>query len=272
MLHQHYLRHGIEIVDDQGRSLVLSQMLDRADCPLSKGIKDNLRSIKKLRDEVEHFLLGPSDSHWYGLFQACCLNFDKALCDLFGKELSLSHDLRFALQFAKPEIGHVAALMHYPLPPGIEAIDARLEEGLTEEDLASLEYRFRVVYTFDAPQGVPAHFKFVSPETDEGQEIHNILARRVAADEIYPHKPTAVVAAVREQSGQLFTSNHHTKAWKLFRVRPATNAQQPEQTDKRYCIYHRAHRDYTYSDDWVARLVEEVSDPVRFQQIKGVPG
>jgi hypothetical protein len=272
LLHEHYLREDVEIVDDQGKSLVLSKMLDRGDCPLPKGIKDNLRAIKTLRDEVEHFPLGPADTRWFSLFQACCLNFDKMICEMFGKDLSLAHDLQFALQFARPEIGHLSALMNYPVPPQIAALDARLQEGMTEEDLASLEYRFRVVYTLDAPQGVPANFKFVLPETAEGQEIHNVLARRVAADDLYPHKAKSVIDLVKEQSGQAFNSSHHTKAWKLFRVRPPSKSPQPDQTDKRYCIYHKAHRDYTYSDDWIARLVEEVSDPLRFAQIKAAPG
>lgn len=272
LLHEHYLRQDVDIVDAQGRSLVLSQMLDRGDCPLAKGVKDNLRAIKTLRDEVEHFLLGPADTRWFALFQACCLNFDKVMCEMFGKGLSLAHDLQFALQFARPEIGHLSALMNYLIPARIAALDARLAEGMSEEDLANLEYRFRVVYTLDRPQGVPLNFKFVSPETAEGQEIHNVLSRTVAADDLYPHKAKAVIDLVKEQSGQPFNSSHHTKAWKLFRVRPPSKSLQPDQTDKRYCIYHRAHRDYTYSDEWVARLVEEVSDPLRFAQIKAAPG
>lgn len=191
---------------------------------------------------------------------------------MFGKDLSLAHDLQFALQFARPEIGRLSASMNYPVPPRIAALDARLQEGMTEEDLASLEYRFRVVYTLDAPQGSPANFKFVSPDTEEGREIHNVLAKKVVADDLHPYKPTAVIDAVRAQTGQPFTSSHHTKAWKLFRVRPPTKAAQPDQTYKRYCIYHKAHRDYTYSDDWIARLVEEVSDPLRFEQIRTAPG
>ena len=60
-------------------------------------MKRNLKAFKEIRDAVEHKLLGKSDGTWLPLFQACCLNFDKAICDLFGDELSLQNDLAFAL-------------------------------------------------------------------------------------------------------------------------------------------------------------------------------
>lgn len=40
LLHEFYLREGAQIIQDDGRSLLLSQMIAREDCPLSQGIKD----------------------------------------------------------------------------------------------------------------------------------------------------------------------------------------------------------------------------------------
>lgn len=74
LLHEFYLRKGVEIVGSDGNALLLSQMLRRADCPLTKGITNNLESMKRIRDTVEHQLLGRSDAKWLSLFQACCLN------------------------------------------------------------------------------------------------------------------------------------------------------------------------------------------------------
>jgi Protein of unknown function (DUF3644) len=270
LLHEYYDRKGVPLVHE-GRSMVLSQMLDRHDCPLNKGVKDNLRSIKILRDQVEHLLLGPADTKWYSLFQACCLNYDKAICELFGPLLTLSHDLSFALQFAKPDISHLATLMEYPLPARIEAVDARITAGLTDEDLRNIEYQFKVVYTLDSASKSQANVHFINPGSETGIEIHNVLAKKVSSDELYPLRVTEVVSRVQVASELPFTTNLHQRAWKLFRVRPLAKAANPGQTDKRYCIYHPAHKDYTYSTDWVDRLVSEVSDPVKFGQIKSAP-
>jgi hypothetical protein len=56
----------------------------------------------------------------------------------------------------------------------------------------------------------------------------------------------------------------------LFKVRPPKEAKQPENTDKDYCFYHPAHADYTYSEKWVQRLVEEAGDEQRCAAIKAV--
>ena len=104
LLHEHYSRKQIKIVQNDGRTLLLGQMLERQDCPLSEGVRSNLRAMKTIRDSVEHQVLGKADIKWFGLFQACCLNFDKALRDLFGERLTLANDLAFALQFTRMNV------------------------------------------------------------------------------------------------------------------------------------------------------------------------
>jgi uncharacterized protein DUF3644 len=101
LLHEHYQRKGVAPVNVDGTTFALSYMLSRQDCPLLKGIKRNLLSLKTIRDDVEHKLLGRSDVKWLPLFQACCLNFDKTLVDWFGSRVSLQGELSVALQFGK---------------------------------------------------------------------------------------------------------------------------------------------------------------------------
>ena len=268
LLHEFYERKGISIVGDDGRSLLLSQMLDKQDNPLTTGMKNNLRALKTIRDDVEHKLLGRGDAKWQGLFQACCLNFDKVLCQLYGEQLSLSHDLSFALQFSKMNLEQLATLNRYEIPADINALDARLLEALSEEQLDDLEYQFRVIYTMDAASKSKSHIEFVRPESAEGKEIRNVLVQYKAADHLYPHKPSHVVSLVQERSGVRFTAHNHTQSWRLHNVRPKGGARQPENTNKDYCIFHAAHKDYTYSEKWVERLVEEVQEEAKLAAIK----
>lgn len=270
LLHEHFERKKVKIVGNDGRTLLLSQMLDRQDCPLSKGMKDNLRTLKILRDDVEHKLLGRADTRWLGLFQACCLNFDKAICELFGSPLTLSHDLSFAIQFTKMNLEQLATLNRYEIPAHIDAIDARLTEGMTEAQIADLEYQFRVVYTLDAVTKSRAHFQFVLPESAEGKDIRNVLVQHKLADHLYPHKPGEVVSQVSKKTGKAFTSHNHTQAWRKFEVRPRKGVAQPDNTKRAYCVYHAAHKDYTYSDQWIELLITEVGDAQKFADLKAV--
>ncbi|AJP74354.1 hypothetical protein TS85_07800 [Sphingomonas hengshuiensis] len=268
LLHEFFERKKVKIVNKNGMSLFLSEMIERHDCPLSKGMKDNLRALKVLRDDVEHKLLGRADKKWLGLFQACCLNFDKAMCDLFGKSLSLSHELSFALQFTKLNLEQLTTLNRYEIPAHIDAVDARLAEGMTEDQMADLEYQFRVVYTLDAVTKSRAHFQFVQPDSAEGKDIRNVLVQHKLADHLYPHKAGAVVALIQQRTGQAFSLRNHTQAWRKFDVRPRKGAAQPENTNREYCVYHTAHGDYTFSDQWVQLLQSEVNDPQKFEALK----
>ncbi|MGA2311622.1 MAG: DUF3644 domain-containing protein [Xanthobacteraceae bacterium] len=270
LLHEFYARNGVKVVQDDGRSLLLSQMVERQDCPLSEGVRNNLRALKIIRDDVEHKVLGKADIRWYGLFQACCLNFNRALCALFGDRMTLAGELSFALQFTRMDVEQLGTLNKYEIPAHIDAIDARLEQTLTDDQRADLEYQFRVIYTLDAASKGRSHFEFVRPTSAEGKEIRNVLVQYKAADHLYPHKPAHVCKLVSKKVGKKFTPHNHAQAWHLHEVRPKGGVKQPENTNREYCIYHAAHGDYTYSDKWVERLVEEIADDQKFAAIKAV--
>jgi hypothetical protein len=259
LLHEFYIRKKVKIVGDDGHTLLLSQMIKRQDCQLSPGIKKNLEALKLIRDDVEHNLLGKSDAKWLPLFQACCLNFDKAICLLFGNDLSLQNELSFALQFARLNVEQITELQKYEIPKRIETLDARLKEGLTEEQADDLEYQFRVVYTLDSASKSRSHIHFINPGSAEPNKIHNVLVKVKSADELYPHKPARVAPLVAKRSGKSFTSHNHVQAWRKFGVRPPKGAGKPEATNKDYCIYHAAHNDYTYSEEWVDFLVSQIA-------------
>lgn len=268
LLHEFYARKHVELVGADGRTLLLTQMLKRQDCPLSRGMKDNLEAVKLIRDAVEHQLMGRTDRSRLALFQACALNFDKVLCDLFGDDLSLKDDLTFALQFSKLSMDQISTLQAYEIPQHMKALDARLIEGMTDEQLRDIEYQFQVVYTLDATSKSKSHFRFVNPGSEEATQIHAVLQKFKPADELYPHKPGKVVQLVSKQSGKPFTNYTHTQAWRKYRARPKHRADKPAETNKEYCIYHAAHGDYTYSDKWVEHLVKMVGDENEYAALK----
>ena len=257
LLHEHYEREGIKPLNSDGTTFALSHMLSRLDCPLSKGMKNNLASLKAIRDDVEYKTLGRSDVKWLPLFQACCLNFDKCLVSWFGPRVTLQSDLSVALQFGKLELEHAAQITAYDIPPNITALDAALKKDLKDEELDDLEYQFRVIYTFDSASKGKAHIQFLSPESAEGKSVQNILQKFKIADELYRYKPGDVTRLVRKAAAKPFSMSDHTAAWQKHKVRPPSDAKSPEKTNREYCIYHPAHRDYTYNDKWIELLVTE---------------
>jgi hypothetical protein len=261
LLHEYYHRKSVSILNADGSTVALSNMLSRPDCPLSKGIKNNLAATKKIRDEVEHKLLGRSDVQWLPLFQACCLNFDKTLVSWFGLRVSLQADLSAALQFSKLDLEHAAQISAYDIPPNIVALDAMLKNGLKEEELDDLEYQFRVIYTFDNASKGKAHIQFLSPDSEQGKEVKNVLQKFKIADDLYKYKPGDVVRLVKKATKKSFSFHDHTSAWKKHKVRPDNKSKTPDKTNRDYCIYHLAHKDYTYNDEWLNLLIQERGGP-----------
>lgn len=176
-------------------------------------------------------------------------------------------DLGFALQFAKLSLDEIALLEQYELPPHIAALDAGLKDNLTADEAVDLEYQFKVVYTLTSASKSQAHFQFVQPDSAEGAAIQNVLVKFKPADELYPLKPSQVVREVRKQLDRPFTSDSHQKAWKLYKVRPPWRAKDPTATNRLYCIYHAAHRDYTYSPGWVTFLVGQLTDDGEWEKL-----
>lgn len=264
LLHEYYECKGMHIVNAEGFSLPLSQMIARDDCPLSKACKQNLSALKEIRDVVEHRTIGPFDLQWLPLFQSTCLNFEKALTDLFGPRLTLGRELGFSLQFARITTDQIAKLQQVDLPEHIVALDASLAAKLDEGDGDNLEYQFKVIYTLTNASKTKAHFQFVQPESAEGKEIQNVLIKYKPVDDIWPLKPGQVVEGVAAASGRNFTTDKHQRAWKMYKARPKTGAADPAGTAKQYCVYHPPYKSYTYSPAWVDFLVGEIADDARW--------
>lgn len=256
LMHEYYLKQGVDIGKD-GKTIALSEMIKRNDCPLSPAMCQNLNALKLLRDQVEHKLLGKADEKWMGIFQACCFNFDKAICELFGSRLSLSNELALALQFGKMNMDQVLAGNKYEVPGNMMSIDASLKAGMTDEQLENLEFQFRVVYSLEASSKGKSHLHFIGPKPKDGQEINNVMIKKVPGDELFPYKAMTAVKLVEKATKAPFSINKMIQEAKALKVRPYPAGPTPEKTDKQYCTYNKAHKDYTYNEAWVEFLVKK---------------
>lgn len=219
LLHEYYNRKGVEIINGDGNSLLLSQMLNRQDCPLEPDVCKNLCAVKILRDAVEHSLLSSIGRTYWPLFQANCLNYDRAIRKLFGDEVGLQANLSVALQFGQMSLDHLTNLQAYDLSPAIEAIDAAILEqaGVTGDEGPS--YQFKVSYHFEKATKGDSHIVF-NKNNPSGPNVKNVLTQKVVGDELWPHKPGVVVQLVKDKTGREFNHHHHQLAWKKFGARP----------------------------------------------------
>lgn len=267
LLHEFYDRQGVQIENEQGNTLLLGQMVDRPDCPLAPDVIKNLKAIKVLRDSVEHKTLHSLGRNFWPLFQANCLNYDQAIRALFDERAGLRDELSISLQFANLDIQEISKIQKYDVNPEIEAINEIISELSGEDGTESESYRFKVNFSFEKATKGDSHIVF-SKNNPNASSTHTIMEKKVVSDEVWPHKPSRVVSIVNERTGKAFNSHLHTLAWKKFGARPRTNSKTPHDTNKKYCSYHAAHKDYTYSESWVDLLVEQVVDDEKLTALK----
>lgn len=265
LIHEFCKRNNIRFEESDDKTLALSQLINKPELHLSKGIIENLKALKKIRDAVEHRITGTSDPKWYAIFQACCLNFETVLTNWFGPKVSIQQNLSLALQFAKLSINQIENIQEFNIPEDIIALDKRLNQNLSEDQENDIEYRFQVIYTLNATSKEKSHVRFVSPDSQEGKAIHNVLVRNRMADGLYPYKPKEVCRLISAHFNKrcYFKLHNHTKAYEKYEVRPSTEnvkskLKSPKETNKDYCIYHKSYNAYTYNQAWVDFLIKEI--------------
>jgi len=264
LLHEYYDRKGEKVVKANGKSKSISEFWDKADFPLKPEVVKNLKAMKSIRDDVEHRTLNAFGVHFYPLFQANCLNFEEAIKELFGQELSLGDSLSLALQFSKLSLDQMSTLQKFDISPALDAVETAAAQAAGEDGTEGLNYKFKVHFSMEPSTKGSANFQFVNDNT---KGVSNILTQKVSSDELWPFKPGDVIKEVKK-SNKDFNSHHHTLAWRKMNVRPRSKSENPGNTNKKFCTYNKAHKDYTYSQQWIDLLRQIVSDEQEFEELK----
>jgi hypothetical protein len=256
-------RNGLPTARKNGSAISLSDFLKNKECPFSSGVKDNLNALIQIRDATEHKVLGPYDSNWISIFQACCMNYEKTLTEEFGKRLTLSSEISFALQFSGLSVGQATEMGNAQLPESIKSINAEVFGKLSEEQRNDQEFQFSVIYTTVESSKAKSAFQFVSPKSAEGKEISNILVKHKPSADTHPYKPGDVIKHVSKQLGKKITQHQHTQKWKEHKVRPDGNAADPKSTNLDYCFYNPTFKSYTYNQAWIKPMSMQPSQKRR---------
>ena len=270
LLHAWFKREGIEyrhIVNGRvektkegaDKYLELAACLRHARSPVSNGAKKNLEILLELRHEIEHRSTSRIDDAVSAKLQACCINFNNAIKELFGSQCGLERRLPIALQFVAFGPDQLSILKKASgLPAHIEAAINAFEADLTEEQYADPAYRYGVAYVPIMKQRASAAdtaIQFV--KLDSAEELDE--ASRVLFKEVERNRHTAneVVSLMRESGFPGFRLVDHTRLWQEL------DAKQPGKGFGREGDYRNT---WVWFDRWVERVrahCEESGDRYR---------
>ncbi len=197
----------------------LERCLNDDNCPIDKTVAANLRFLIGLRHEIEHQMTSKIDDYLSARFQACCLNYNFSIKQLFGDDFGIDKHLSFSLQFSSISEEHTKQLREFTeLPKNIASYINDFDIALEDAAFNNPRYSYRVLYVpkITSKKGqadrviefIPAN----SPEAAGLNKEYVILKDR--------EKPKLlageIVIRLKEKGYKKFNQHVHTQFWKLM--------------------------------------------------------
>jgi len=196
----------------------LEDCLNSDQSPIDKDTANNLRFLIGLRHEIEHQMTNKIDDALSARFQACCLNFNEAIKNLFGTNFGIDRYLSFSLQFSSLTEEHVQALESYKeiLPRYIAKFVEDYDGTLSEEEYNSPKFSYRVLFTPKTANRLGQAdrvIEFIKPGSETAMGINKTYAL-VREKEKRKYRVSTIISMLQEEGYPNFTQHQHTKLWK----------------------------------------------------------
>ena len=187
-------------------------------CPLDRPTKFNLKFLIGLRNEIEHHQSTGADERFTGHYLACCLNYERYICRLFGERYSLDTAVALTLQFrdfTKPATVEDAV---DSLPSNVTKYLQEFDAKHPSDELKSQHFKCRFLFTpliTNKMAQSDTVIEFVRFDSDLGIEINDKYQQIYLKEVEKPkHLPGEVVRIMNEEGFSKFNMHHHTLFWK----------------------------------------------------------
>lgn len=194
----------------------LERCLNNNQSPVDKDAANNLRFLIGIRHEIEHQMTSQIDDSISAKFQACCLNYNEYVKQLFGNEYAIDKYLAFSLQFSSINRQQLNGLPSMDdLPPHIRAYIEGFEGNLTDLEFGSPKYAYRVIFTPKATNNkgqADQVIEFIKPGSPLANNI-NATYTVIKETERPKHLPGSIVATMKNEGYKKFKPHHHTNLW-----------------------------------------------------------
>ena len=195
----------------------LERCLNDDACPLDGPTKLNLRFLIGLRHEIEHHGSAGVDQRLSSRYLACCLNYERYICELFDPKYSLDEEVALTLQF-RDLTGIIPEESVAPMASSVAKYVQDFDADLSEDDMQSPHFRRRflfVPYTANKPAQADTVIEFVPLNSDLANTVVDQY-QQVFLKEVERTKylPGQIVALMQGEGYVRFSMHFHTQLWK----------------------------------------------------------
>ena len=197
----------------------LEDCLKCDESPIDSDTTNNLLFLIGLRHEIEHQMTRSLDNYLSSRYQACALNFNRYMKELFGDKYSIDEHLSFSIQFMKlSEEQILGSKPEMDIPKHLQTYIAEFDANLTDDQRDSENYVIRVVFRsklVNRPGQADRVIEFIKPDSvissEDGDKVY-VTAKEVERPKFLP---SAVAVKMREAGFTKFrTQPDHVKMWK----------------------------------------------------------
>lgn len=195
----------------------LERCLNDEQCPLERGVVQNLKFLIGLRHEIEHQMTTRIDDLLSARFQACCINYHDSVASLFGEKYGIARHLAFSLQFSSLSSEQVDTLEQQEgLPSHIKRYIEGFDGALDPEEFASTKFAYRVIFvpkTTNHPNQADQVITFVKADSEIAKTANAAYAV-IRETERPKWLPSQILVKIKAEGFSRFLMSHHTDLWK----------------------------------------------------------
>jgi hypothetical protein len=211
-------RRAFDKLNGQYKYWELSRCLKVDACPLDRDTRNNLRFLIGLRNQVEHSRAVELDTYLSGRYQACALNYNHYLKELFGNRYALDEYLTYSIQFAEMSYqqAKVFAESEARIPYSIRSYITQFDEALSDDEINNDRYSYRILFTkrLAGKRGQADRvIEFIEPESDLATSISKEYWVQKEVEKP-KYIPSDVVKIAKEAGYTSFGMQRHIELWK----------------------------------------------------------
>lgn len=200
----------------------LEKCINDNNCPLDESTKNNLRFLIGIRHEVEHQMTRKIDDSIGAKVQACSINYNYYIKQLFGEKYSVDKDLGFAIQFSPVEIEKKNELhKNEKLAGNIQRFICDFEKNLTPKQIDDIHYAYRVAFVrIDGKrvnQATDEVIRFIPSDSPEAEGLKETIAF-ITEKEKKKYTSGQIVKMMQEEGYEWFTMGDLTASWKTLKT------------------------------------------------------
>ena len=193
----------------------LERCLNEKACPLDGPTQQNLRFLIGLRHEIEHHKSAGSDERFSGRYLACCLNYERYICELFGSKYSLADKAAFTLHFRDLTVPQEPDEPFMSLPSNVAKYVQEFESSIEESDFQSPYFSYRTIFVRKLANHrgqADRAIEFIGADSDLAKEIEK--EHWVLKDVEKPkYTATEIVNMMKAEGYSGFSLPKHTRLW-----------------------------------------------------------